>query len=140
MTSLVRNTPLRFSRRVDGYEPLDQPECTEASMQNDEDRSHSVRRTIMKLKRSVKQRSSPIMLSSISYRRERARKRNIFLQSYKLESSKNLRKKKLKKIVLKVKCAMISIFSFMRAHSIKSCTNYNSGIGAVSPARVIKCC
>uniref|UniRef100_A0A0V0GMN7 Putative ovule protein n=1 Tax=Solanum chacoense TaxID=4108 RepID=A0A0V0GMN7_SOLCH len=111
MTSLVRNTPLRFSRRVDGYEPLDQPESTKASMQNDEDRSHSVRRTIMKLKRSVKQRSSPIMLSSISYRRERARKRNIFLQSYKLESSKNLRKKKLKKIVLKVKCAMISVFS-----------------------------
>ncbi|KAL3353103.1 hypothetical protein AABB24_020876 [Solanum stoloniferum] len=139
MTSLVRNTPLHFSRRVDGYEPLDQPVCTEASMQNDEDRSHSVRRTIMKLKRSVKQ-SSPITLSSISYRRERARKRNIFLQSYKLESSKNLRKKKLKKIVLKVKCAMISVFSFMRAHSIKSCTNSNSGIGGVSPARVIKCC
>ncbi|KAK6774643.1 hypothetical protein RDI58_029882 [Solanum bulbocastanum] len=139
MTSLVRNTPLRFSRRVDRYEPLDQPESTKASMQNDEDRSHSVRRTIMKLRRSVKQ-SSPIMLSSISYRRERARKRNIFLQSYKLESSKNLRNKKLKKIGLKVKCAMISIFSFMRAQTIKSCTNSNSGIGAVSPARVIKCC
>lgn len=91
----------------------------------------------MKLRRSGKQ---TIMLSSISYRRERARKRNIFLQSYKLESSKNLRNKKLKKIVAKVKYAMVSVVSFMRAHTMKSCTNSNSGIGAVSPARVIKCC
>lgn len=137
MTSLIRNTPLRFSRRVDRYEPLDQPERVDVSTRYDEDRSHSGRRTIMKLRRSGKQ---TIMLSSISYRMERARKRNIFLQSYKLESSKNLRNKKLKKIVAKVKCAVVSVLCFMRAHTMKSCTNSNSAIGAVSPARVIKCC
>lgn len=140
MTSLVRNTPLRFSRRVDRYEPLDQPKSIEVPMRNDEDHSHSGRRTIMKLRRSGKQRSSPVMLSSVSYRRERARKRHIFLQSYKLESSEKLRNKKLKKMVLKVKSAMVSVLSFMRAHTMKSCNNSNSGIGAVSPARVIRCC
>ncbi|KAJ8527816.1 hypothetical protein K7X08_015267 [Anisodus acutangulus] len=112
----------------------------EAPMGNDDDRSYSGRRTIMKFRRSGKQTSSPIMLSSFSIRRERARKRHIFLQSYKLESSEKLRNKRLKKIVLKVKSTMVSVLSFMRAHTMKSCTNSISGIGAVSPARVIRCC
>ncbi|CAN4094123.1 unnamed protein product [Withania somnifera] len=134
MTSLVRNTPLRFSRRVDRYEPLDQPTSIATPTRNGSGR----KTTIMKLRRSGKQRSNPIMLNSISYRRERARKRHIFLQSYKLESSEKMRNKKLKKIVLKVKSAVVSVLSFMRAHS---CINSsNSRIGAISPARVIGCC
>ncbi|MCD7462217.1 hypothetical protein HAX54_048013 [Datura stramonium] len=140
MTSLVLNTPLRFSRRVDRYEALDQPKSIEVSKGDDEDRSHGGRSIIMKLRRSGKQRSasSPIMLSSISYRR----KRNIFLHSYKLKTnSEKLRnRRKLKKIVVKVKSAMVSVLSFMRAHTMKSCTNSNSGIGAASPVRVIRCC
>lgn len=147
MTSLVLNTPLRFSRRFDRYEPLDQsikshdepPTRREVGFMGDENSCNSDQRRVMKLQKSRRHQRSPIMLSSFSYRRERARKRHIFLQSYKLESSENLRNRKLKKFVVKMKSAMVSVLSFMRAHTMKSCTS-NSKISEASPARVIRCC
>ncbi|OIT01257.1 hypothetical protein A4A49_52781 [Nicotiana attenuata] len=121
MNSLVRSRPLRFSRRIDGYEPLDQSQIGKSGKETeivcDDDHSQYRRRNIsMKLQRigtRKQQIRSPIILRSLSYRRERARKRQIFLQSYKLESIDNSRTKILKKIVFKVNSAIVSVASFM---------------------------
>ncbi|KAK3039564.1 hypothetical protein RJ639_027708 [Escallonia herrerae] len=75
-------------------------------------------------------------MSSVSYKRDRARKRQIFLQTYKLASVSSSRKasssQKLKKAVIKVKSAIVSILSFMCGSSLRSC-NSKSAIEASSP-------
>lgn len=69
--------------------------------------------------------------TSLSYRRDRARKRQIFLQSYNLSGSsssedtssasdKNRNSKKLKKAAEKVKSVAVSVVSFMRISSLRS--------------------
>ncbi|XVE92782.1 hypothetical protein REPUB_Repub01dG0129500 [Reevesia pubescens] len=70
MNTLVRNATSNFSRRVDGYEPLDQ---------NNESREEN-----LGSHRTFSKRRAQSMAASFSYtyRRERARKRQIFLRSY----------------------------------------------------------
>ncbi|KAK4369263.1 hypothetical protein RND71_013055 [Anisodus tanguticus] len=148
MDSLVRNTPLRFSRRVDVYEPLDQLQTDESGneievIDDDDDHSHQYRRrnrTIKQQRSTRKQQRSPIIWSSLSYRRERARKRHIFLQSYKLESYDSSRRTKLKKIVVKVNSAMVSVLSFMWPHTLRPDCNSQSSIHVLPPTRIIRYC
>ncbi|MCD7471303.1 hypothetical protein HAX54_011639 [Datura stramonium] len=81
---------------------------------------------------------SPKIWSSLSYRRERARKRHIFLQSYKLESYDSSRRTKLKKIVVKVNSVMVSVSSFMWPHTLRPDCNCQSSIHVVPPTRIIR--
>nr|XP_019070290.1 NDR1/HIN1-like protein 6 [Solanum lycopersicum] len=76
---------------IDGYEPLDQSQI------------------------------NGITWSSLSYQTERARKRHIFLQSYKLETyDENSRRTKMKKIVVKMNSVMVSVLSFMWSHTLRT--------------------
>ncbi|CAN4103348.1 unnamed protein product [Withania somnifera] len=139
MNSLVSNTSLRYSRKVNGYDLLDQSQILEAEVErvtgDDADDSHCRpgNRT-MKVQRSTRtQRRSPIIWSCLSCRRERARKRHLFLQSYKLESYDNSRRTKLKKIVVKVNSVMVSVLSFMWSHTLRPDCNCQSSIRVVPP-------
>lgn len=84
-------------------------------------------------------RSNQTLMSSWSYRRDRARKRQIFLQTYKLGPSissreKLMRSRKLKKMVVTVKSAVVSALAFMRGGAVRSCGSRPT-ISAPSPAR-----
>ncbi|KAK2993235.1 hypothetical protein RJ640_015714 [Escallonia rubra] len=132
MTTLLRNTTLHFSRRsTEGYEPLDQRNAKTAE-------DGRWRRAISRRKSNGNNR----MMRSVSYKRDRARKRQIFLQTYKLASVSSSRtassRQKLKKAVIKVKSAVVSILSFMRGSSLRSC-NSKSAIEASSPRIVRRC-
>ncbi|KAG6398440.1 hypothetical protein SASPL_139900 [Salvia splendens] len=62
-------------------------------------------------------RSGQNLMNSWSYRRDRARKRRIFLQNYKLgysDGEKLLRSRKLKKVAVKAKSAVVSALEFVR--------------------------
>ncbi|KAL8511008.1 hypothetical protein ACS0TY_017728 [Phlomoides rotata] len=88
-------------------------------------------------------RSNQNLMSSWSYRRDRARKRQIFLQTYKLGSTssreKLMRSRKLKKMAVSVKSAVVSALAFMRGGTLRSC-NSLPAVSASSPARVAKFC
>lgn len=75
-------------------------------------------------------------MKSLSYRRKRAKQRQIFLKTYKLASTENLGQsspsQKLKKAVVKVKTAFVSMVAFVRINSLGSCNSRNS-IAASSP-------
>ncbi|XVF01959.1 hypothetical protein REPUB_Repub04eG0134500 [Reevesia pubescens] len=131
MNTLVRNTTSNFSRIVDGYELLDQ---------NNQSREENLGQY-----RTFSKKRSPSMVASFSYRRERAKKRQIFLRSYKLSAvddswkQTKTKSRKLKKMVVKVKTVLVSVVSFMRIGSLKSC-NCRSAISAVAPISIKKCC
>ncbi|KAF3621099.1 hypothetical protein FXO38_16997 [Capsicum annuum] len=139
MNSLVSNTSLRLSKRVNGYEPLNQSQVIDAEIGDDDEHSHRRPQNMtMKMRRSTRMhRRSPVVWSSLSYKRERARKRHIFLQSYKLEPYDNSRRNKLKKIVVKVNSIMVSVLSFMRSHTLGPDCNCQSSIHVVPPTRII---
>ena len=85
-------------------------------------------------------RSGQNLMSSWSYRRDRARKRQLFLQTYKLgyvssDDGKLMRSRKLKKMAIKVKSAL----QFFRGGALRSC-NSRAAIPAVSPARASTFC
>ncbi|KAG4967694.1 hypothetical protein JHK87_033345 [Glycine soja] len=68
------------------------------------------------------------MVKSISYRRRRAKQRQIFLTTYKLSSLNSNTfvepqkpKLKLKKVAVKVKKIVTSVLMFMRVGSFRSC-------------------
>lgn len=138
MDSLVKNTTLRFSRRFDHgflYEPLDH-------QSNDKIGDDHIYRKISTSRRKGR------LTTSFSYRRDRAKKRQIFLQSYKLgsdnstttsSSEKICKSRKLKTVANKVKSVAVSVVSFMRASSLRSC---KSGlvIRAISRTRIQTCC
>ncbi|KAL1562432.1 hypothetical protein AAHA92_05011 [Salvia divinorum] len=89
-------------------------------------------------------RSGQNLMTSWSYRRDRARKRQIFLQTYKLgyvssDGEKLMRSRKLKKMAVKVKSAVVSALQFFRGGALRSC-NSRAAIPAVSPARVSTFC
>ncbi|XP_027348494.1 uncharacterized protein LOC113860067 [Abrus precatorius] len=75
------------------------------------------------------------MLKSISYRRRRAKQRQIFLTTYKLSSLDNTfgepKRPKLKKVAVKVKKIVASVLMFMRTGSFRSCYS-RSAISATS--------
>lgn len=81
------------------------------------------------------------MVKSISYRRRRAKQRQIFLTTYKLSSLNSNTfvepqkpKLKLKKVAVKVKKIVTSVLMFMRVGSFRSCSS-RSQISATSPNR-----
>lgn len=124
MDTFVRNPTRRFSSRSEFF---DEEKC-------DNGWKMFSRRTI-RLNKSY-------VMNSFSVRRERARKRHIFLQTYKLSSlhsRENFRTRKLKKFAVKVKSAVMSVLSFMRGGALKSC-NSRSAVCASSPTKVIKFC
>ncbi|XP_054813793.1 uncharacterized protein LOC129314383 [Prosopis cineraria] len=95
---------------------------------------------------SRRYRYEPLGLKSVSYRRRRAKQRQIFLTTYrlssfsqdfpadsKLTSSSSSSPPKLKKVAVKVKKMVTSVLVFMRTGSFRSC-NSKSAISATSPA------
>lgn len=130
MNTLVRNTTLRFSRRFDHgflYGPVDE----KIGEDNNCGRISSSRRKVINNQR---------LRTCFSYRRDRAKKRQIFLQSYKLgsdTSEKICKSRKLKKAANKVKSVAVSVVSFTRISSL--IRSYNS-IRAFSPTRIRACC
>ncbi|KAL0320293.1 UNVERIFIED_CONTAM: hypothetical protein Sradi_5290800 [Sesamum radiatum] len=133
MNTISRNPTVRISRRAE--------ECSyETEEKREGHHNHGWR--IFSRRRS--NHSLSHMTSSWSYRRERARKRQIFLQTYKLGSISSRGKfegsgRKLKKMVVKVKLAMVSVLAFVRGGALRSCES-RSAIRAASPTRVVRCC
>ena len=84
------------------------------------------------------------MLKSISYRRRRAKQRQVFFKTYRLasmelehfEDSKS-KSPKLKKVVVKVKTIVSSVLMFMRSGSLRSC-NSKSAVSATPPVSIWK--
>ncbi|TXG55200.1 hypothetical protein EZV62_020456 [Acer yangbiense] len=128
MNTLVRSTTTRnFSRRFDGYESLD----LNSEAGRHEDHQHHRRNN------SSKRRKQPhSVVKTFSYRRDRARTRQIYLKSYTLTTSReNLGKSgsgKLKKVAIKVKAVAVSVVAFIRMDSFRSC-NTRSATDAFSP-------
>ncbi|KAF5726394.1 hypothetical protein HS088_TW22G00072 [Tripterygium wilfordii] len=124
MNTLVRSTTSTLGRRFDGYLPLAQ--------KVEHGRS---RRSLSK------RRKEPHgMVTSLSYRRERAKQRGVFLKSYKLEMVDKLgpsRRRKLHKTVLKARAVVVSVASFLRIGSLRSC-NSRSSICVSSPTAIKK--
>ncbi|KAE8736390.1 hypothetical protein F3Y22_tig00000002pilonHSYRG00172 [Hibiscus syriacus] len=131
MNSLVRNATANFSRRVDGYEMLDQGEETKEETSGEY--------------RTFSKRRGQSVVASLSYRRDRAKKRQIFLRSYKLSAvgdewgKPKAKPRKLKMVGIKIKTAVVSLVSFMRFGSLKSC-NCRSAICAAVPISFKNCC
>lgn len=172
METLVRNATLRFSRRVEFYEPLNPTgngddhfsQQLQVSFSRPKSyrehknggmnifsraksqRNHGNGRKSM-FSRPKSYRKNPdldnnMMKNSLSYRnrRDRARKRQIFLQSYKLTSMDKTSRlysktKNLKRVVVvKVKSLVVSLLSPLRF------CNSRSAINAALPTRVVNCC
>ncbi|KAI9178634.1 hypothetical protein LWI28_028975 [Acer negundo] len=135
MNTLVRSTTTRnFSRRFDGYKSLD----LNSEAGRHEDHQHHRRNN------SSKRRKQPhSMVKTFSYRRDRARKRQIYLKSYTLTTSReNLGKScsgKLKKVAIKVKAVAVSVVAFIRMDSFRSC-NSRSATDAFSPTKLVRKC
>lgn len=126
-SKMLRNTTLRFSRRS-LYEPLD-----------GDDNNY---RKITSSRRKVISHVHPgdyNKASGNNYKRERAKKRLIFLQSYKLgsDSGKLLKSRKLKKAAIKVKSVAVSFVSFVRISSLRSCKSGLAISRVFSPRRRI---
>ncbi|EXB55632.1 hypothetical protein L484_003489 [Morus notabilis] len=127
MNTLVRSTTASLSRRFDGYEPLD----------HDHDHHHHQPGWRAFSKRKKESHRMPY---SRSYRNERAKHRRIFLNSYKLEPAKKLRRRRLakppriKKLAIKITKAVVSVLSFLRIGSrrLTSC-DCRLAISASSP-------
>lgn len=119
MNSLVKNTTLRFSRRGSDhafYEPLDQSYAT-VGEDNYRKNLTSSRRKVTSVDHETK---------AFSYKRDRAKKRLIYLQSYNLgsgntSSRKMLKSRRLKKAAVRVKSVAVSVVSFIRISSITVC-------------------
>ncbi|KAF5745978.1 hypothetical protein HS088_TW06G00143 [Tripterygium wilfordii] len=126
MDTIVRSTTSTLGRRFDGYLPL---------AQKGEDGHGRSRRVLSK------RRKEPHgMVTSLSHRRERAKQRGVFLKSYRLEMVDKLgqsRTRKLNKTVLKVRAVVVSLVSFLRIGSLRSC-NSRSSISASSPTAIKK--
>ncbi|KAF9587409.1 hypothetical protein IFM89_002138 [Coptis chinensis] len=115
MNSLMRNSTLAIShrRRFDHYEVLEQ------SMKSWGEDGRAPR-SVFKTKREHNH-----MISAFSNtRRERAKKRQIYLHSYTFSSAKTKTKctsRVLKKGLVKAKSAFVKILAFVRVGSIRTC-------------------
>ncbi|KAL8045321.1 hypothetical protein ABFS82_08G107600 [Erythranthe guttata] len=131
MNTFTRNSTVRLIGKDDSYEAEERRR--EAHIQIHGWRIFSTSRN---------NQNMMMMTTSLSYRRDRARKRQIFLKTYKLGSSirsgdKLTRSRKLKKMVVKVKSAVLSVLSFMRGGALRSCSS-RSAIRASTPAPLVK--
>lgn len=116
MNTLVRNTSVSRSRRFDGYEELEQA--------RDNSRNNSVHGRFRAFSKRIKKDQSHNyeMRVSPSYRRERAKQRQIYLKSFKLASVDSIRRRSMSlqkhnKLVMKVKKVVVSIVSWLRIGS-----------------------
>ncbi|KAF5741499.1 hypothetical protein HS088_TW10G00497 [Tripterygium wilfordii] len=125
MNTFVSSTTSTLGCRFDGYLPL---------AQKGEDG--------WSRKASSKRRKEPHgRVASLSYRSERAKQRGVFLKSYKLEMVDKLgrsRTRTLNKIVLKVRAVVVSLVSFLRIGSLRSCNSRSISISASSPTAIKK--
>ncbi|KAK2651059.1 hypothetical protein Ddye_018548 [Dipteronia dyeriana] len=135
MNTLVRSTTTRnFSRIFDGYESLD---VNSETGRHEDHQFHS-------RKNLSKRRKQPhSVVKTLSYRRHRARQRQIYLKSYTFTTStENLGKSgsgKLKKMAIKVKAVAVSVVAFIRLDSFRSC-NSRSATDAFSPTKLVRKC
>lgn len=124
MEAVSRNATVRFSRMSEEYHSYDGGARGGGGW-----RIFSTRR------------SNHNLMTSWSYRRDRARKRQIFLQTYKLgndsSDEKLMRSRKLKKMVVRVKTAVVSALAFMGGGALRSC---NSRAAIPAASRVMKFC
>ena len=130
----IRSTTRSLNCGFDGYnEPLMDRHGQEVR----EEDSHG-RREFSKVRKEQPQYHN-YMVHSLSYKRDRARKRRIFLKTYKLEKLGTPRPRKIRKMVVKkVKKAVVSVVSFMRLGSLSPCSCRFS-IYTSSPLHC-KCC
>ncbi|KAG8364679.1 hypothetical protein BUALT_Bualt18G0023600 [Buddleja alternifolia] len=131
MNTYSRNPTVHFSGKVDEY-------SHEAQRRTESHENHGWRMF------STRRGNQTInhMMRSLSYRRDRARKRQIFLRTYKLGSTtksdeKLMKSRKLKKMVVEMKSAVVSVIAFMRGGALRSCDS-RSAIHASSPTRELK--
>uniref|UniRef100_A0A7N0ZV34 Uncharacterized protein n=1 Tax=Kalanchoe fedtschenkoi TaxID=63787 RepID=A0A7N0ZV34_KALFE len=94
-------------------EPRDHAATTSSEDHQDsfaQSRTFSVRKKVISTSRSKNGSSGvSMMMSSLSYRMDRARKRQLFLKTYNLESAdKSQAAKTVKKVLCKVKDAVVS--------------------------------
>lgn len=135
MNTLLRSTTARFSPSpLNIYVPLD--DSHQLKKNRTCRRFNSQRSSSKRNKRSPEQ---PISLpSSFSYRRHRARQRQIFLKTYKLSliesSAKSWPRKLVKKAFLKLRRVAVRVVSIVRIASLRSCSCI-SGVINASPRR-----
>lgn len=141
MNTLVRNTTVSRSCRFDGYEELEQARI-------DINRNSSVHGRIRAFSECNKKDQSHHygMRVSSSYRRERAKQRQIYLKSYKLASVDTIRRRSMNlqkhnKLVMKVKKVVVSIASLLRIGSAYNFIRSSScdcprSVCASSPSRL----
>lgn len=133
MNAVPRNPTVRFSRKADEFRNNGDEEGTRKYNPNLGWRVFSTRRS----------KHREMMMNSFSYRRDHARKRHIFLQTYKLGGSVTKpRHTKLEKIGQRVKSAAASVLSFLRGGSaFRSGDSRKAVRGGSSPEdRVTKIC
>lgn len=125
MNALLRNTTLRFNPRsplYDGYKPVDYHRSD--SKEKTKKQNSSTRRTFSRRKRCLAP-CSPIVPVFDRSRSERVRQRQIFLKTYKLASSDSLKKsrrqKTVKRVLVKLRRAVVRIVSFTRFQELRSC-------------------
>lgn len=134
MESLVRNATLSLSRRYNYYQVLDKTNSI----------TRSKRRAVTAPISNTQQPSALLNRGSYQYRRERAKKRQIFLQSYNLSFQSRRTHDhhliggdeplsvKLKKTLLKVKSGVVSI---LRLNAFRSCSRRGSSALCFSSPR-----
>ncbi|KAF5190257.1 hypothetical protein FRX31_020156 [Thalictrum thalictroides] len=116
MNTLIRNSTLAISRRSHGfnnYEVLADQSVGEIAGR--------APRSSSKAKRERQQQQH--IIASFSYRREQAKKRQIYLQSYKFskETRTECTSRVLKKGFGKVKSALVKILAIVRIDSLRNC-------------------
>lgn len=139
MNTLVRSATTSLSRRLNGYEALDHY-CDAFNRPE-----NLGGRTPASKPRNVHASTThPAGMASLGYRIAKAKQRQIFLQSYKLASRSKLRRSrsgKLKKVVVKVRTIVVSLVSFLRLGTSRSCSSRSAiSISISSPIRFGKCC
>lgn len=121
MNMLLRKSPLiRLSRHVEGYEPLDQ--SIETSRDEYNHSRYSRLQNIYHIDHHLDQQIQTI--HDVGYRLDRARKRHVFLQTYKLSFMATPRRVRttrgLKRFVIRIKSVVKSVVSFMRKKIVRS--------------------
>ncbi|KAK6919539.1 Late embryogenesis abundant protein, LEA_2 subgroup [Dillenia turbinata] len=113
MNALIRNSTLNFNRRLDGYAALGHRSEKGEDREGHEWQDFSG------------QSGEKVIMSSLSLRRDRAMRRQIFLKTYKLtpmeSSSRNTMSQRVKKLIVRMKTVFLSVLAAARVRSLRSC-------------------
>lgn len=136
MNNITRNATLRrMNRGITSYEHLDK-----STKPSGRWRAFSTRRTTRLS--ILKTQDYDTTMSPVHERRDRARRRHIFLQGYELSkyaTKEKLRSQiKLKKAMVKVKRMVVSVLSYVWVASLNKC-NSKSAINVSSAAHIRRC-